>query len=69
MKSITKAKIGSLETIRENYTCCILDKEFYKKYEIGATEAEKEKKAKRVKQNAIAPGERILNDDIKDRLE
>ena len=64
MKSITKAKIdGSLETIRENYTCCILDKEFYKKYQIGTTENEEEKnsedpkKARRIKSNAIAPGD------------
>ena len=59
MASITKAKLGKDEdTIRENYTCCILDKEFYIKYEIGKIGSDEANKLERVKSNAIAPLDR-----------
>lgn len=55
MASITKVRLKDGDaTIREAYSCCILDKEFYKKYEIGGKQ-DNAVKGEKIKPNAVAP--------------
>ncbi|CAI2381450.1 unnamed protein product [Moneuplotes crassus] len=59
MKSINKLELkGDDETIRDHYPCSILDKEFYKKYNVPDKDGKimgKENEDKEIKKNQVAP--------------
>uniref|UniRef100_A0A7S3JKB8 Ion transport domain-containing protein n=1 Tax=Euplotes harpa TaxID=151035 RepID=A0A7S3JKB8_9SPIT len=67
MKSITKVRLQEGEdTIREVYSCCILDKAFYKKYRIGEFSKKIEEP---IKDNAVAPIDYLVDQQKKEAEE
>jgi len=61
MKSINKVDLKSPDTIRDHYTCSILDKEFYKNYKVPDKDGNvigREDEEKDIKKNQVAPSEK-----------
>ena len=71
MKWITKISLKADETIREAHPSCILDKEFYKKYNIGGVNQDKHYKANEVVPAQVVdqpPGQKPKDQDKETKL-